>query len=168
MNTSSFLDHAWQDMCALYADGTLSALCLELQDQFGVDVPLLLFLSLADAAQAGCSREAFATFLVGTDDWHETVVRPLRDVRRCMKGHFRGAEETALRAGVKRLELEAERLHVSRLIQAFPRETNSESALIEAYLREKGVPQPQMDRFCDSSRAAAAGVRTRRSDLVRA
>lgn len=97
---------------ALYEQPGVERLLLDLQDNYGCDVLLLLY-----ACWLGQRREAacFARWEAITD-WHWTwqaqVVTPLRSARRFLKGREDSAE---LYQNVKGCELEAERLQLERL-----------------------------------------------------
>lgn len=132
-------DSLWPEMVRLYAREHVSELCLSLQDEFDVDVPVLLFLVLTDRNGIGCDEHAFGRFLVEAARWRECVVRPLRTIRRAMKKHVMTTDESALREEIKRIELNAEKLHVSRLANAFPEGNDHKGTLAERYLTDRGL-----------------------------
>lgn len=139
----SFAGSVWTDMLDLYAQAGVPELCLKLQDTYDVDVPVLLLLLLADRSGLYCSAEDFQRFLDGAEDWRERVVRPLRTIRRAMRTQPMTAEEAALRNDVKRIELQAEKLHVARLVAVFPAQAAGHGALAERYLADRGMPEKQ-------------------------
>jgi uncharacterized protein (TIGR02444 family) len=146
MQQAIFADGVWPNMILLYADRRVSQRCLSLQDTFDADVPVLLLLVLADRRGIACEEEAFDEFLAQAAEWRELVVRPLRTLRQTMKGHCATGAETALREDIKRVELQAERLHVARLAQAFPAGNHNGTCkrdLAERYLAERSVPEEQ-------------------------
>ncbi|WP_018897770.1 TIGR02444 family protein [Rhizobium sp. 2MFCol3.1] len=146
MQKTGFAAHVWPNMILLYADSRIAQLCLSLQDEFDADVPVLLLLVLADRRGMSCEDEAFHKFLADAATWRELVVRPLRTLRRAMKGHCAPGAETALRENIKRIELQAERVHVARLAKAFPvspAREKREHDLADRYLIERGVPSEQ-------------------------
>lgn len=146
MQQTGFTTNVWPNMILLYADSRISQLCLSLQDEFDADVPVLLLLVIADRRGISCEDEAFDQFLTDAATWRELVVRPLRTLRRAMKGRCEAGAETALREDIKRVELQAERLHVARLAEAFPVSPaagNSKHDLADRYLIERGVPDEQ-------------------------
>lgn len=104
----------WEFSLAVYARPGVPAACLGLQDGRGVDVNVLLF-----AAWAGmdCATALSGAELERIDgavaDWRREVVRPLRAVRRRVKG-----EDAALYDRMKAVELEAERVQQDRLFVA--------------------------------------------------
>ncbi len=146
MQQTGFATSVWPNMILLYADSRVSQLCLSLQDEFDADVPVLLLLVIADRRGISCEDAALDQFLAEAATWRELVVRPLRTLRRAMKGHCDAGAETALREDIKRVELQAERLHVARLAEAFPTSPvagNSKHHLADRYLIERGVPSQQ-------------------------
>lgn len=140
MQSHEFAERAWPDMLRLYADPRIPALCLSLQDEFDADIPLLLVLLSADRHRLTCAPEAFERFLVDAARWRETVVRPLRGVRQTMKQDCTTDDENTLREDIKRIELQAEKLHVTRLTKSFPAAAGSIDALAERYLAHCHVP----------------------------
>lgn len=101
----------WDFSLAVYGRPGMPAACLDLQDRLGQDVNVLLF-----AAWAGmdCNADLPAAELERIDTavalWRAEVVRPLRAVRRRVKG-----EDDALYRRMKAAELEAERVQQDRL-----------------------------------------------------
>lgn len=136
MQSHEFAESAWPAMLRLYADSRIPPLCLSLQEEFDADIPLLLVLVLADLNGITCTPGAFEHFLADAALWRETVVRPLRTVRQALKQICATDEETALREDIKRIELQAEKLHVARLIMVLPADTCGIHALADVYLAE--------------------------------
>ena len=108
----------WDFSLALYASPVVQTMCVELQDGDGVDVNVLLFmLYLASRRRRITAAEARA-IVACVEPWRVDVVVPLRAARRNLKAPApaiepKGAE--ALRAIVKKAELEAERLQQAAL-----------------------------------------------------
>ena len=139
MRDPDFLSRAWPDMCAAYRAPELAQACLALQDAFAVDVPLLLLLCLADRAGHGIADNGLTVLIASAGSWRETVIVPLRQARRGMKHRFLAKPETTLRDEIKRLELEAERLHVERLAADFPPAATAGQGAALRYLAHCGV-----------------------------
>ena len=101
----------WDFSLAVYARPGVPAACLDLQDRLGLDVNVLLF---AAWAGLGCGVRLSAEDLARVDSaiapWRAEVVRPLRAVRRRVKG-----EDAALYDQLKAAELAAERIQQDRL-----------------------------------------------------
>lgn len=108
----------WDYAVGLYSEPGVSQSCLDIQEQCGVDVPLLLF-------GAWMGSQGFV--LTATDcldidarirDWRIEVIQALRRVRRRMKSGPPPApsEKTKrLRSAVKATELDAERIELEVL-----------------------------------------------------
>jgi uncharacterized protein (TIGR02444 family) len=95
----------WDYSLAVYArDGVADAL-LALQDEFGLDVNMLLY--AAWLAERGLQLDAAHLIPLETRvaTWREQVIHPLRRLRRQWRDY---PEAAALREGLKALELEAE------------------------------------------------------------
>lgn len=109
----------WDFSLAVYRIPGVAAACLRLQDEAGVDVNLLLYVCwLGTVRDRPLDEAALRDALAQTDAWRDRVVRPLREVRRWMKGRTEGLPSGAvesLRSDVKRIELAAERLQQDML-----------------------------------------------------
>jgi uncharacterized protein (TIGR02444 family) len=109
----------WDFSLTVYRKPGVPEACLLLQDEAGVDVNLLLFFCwLATTRDSALDEAAIRDIAARTADWRDNVVRPLRGVRRWMKGRADGiSAESAegLRSEVKRLELASERLQQDML-----------------------------------------------------
>lgn len=119
MSDSAF----WRFSLRFYALPDVAAACIDLQDQCGVDVNVLLFfLFLADQGRAVGLEDA-GRIDAGVRSWREGVVMPLRAARRNLRtpaDWFGRDAAERLRAGVKRIELEAERLQQETLERMHP------------------------------------------------
>lgn len=108
----------WDFALRLYAAPGVGDACLTLQDESGVDVPMLLF-SAWLAKQSVPLTEAELARIDGlVADWRNEVVRPLRTIRRRLKSgpHPAPANETeTLRNGVKGVELNSEKIELAVL-----------------------------------------------------
>jgi uncharacterized protein (TIGR02444 family) len=111
----------WTFSLAVYREGAVQRECLELQDRYGVDVNLLLFCAFIGAVR-GAAMPDQAVRLAGelVEDWHRDIVASLREVRRALKplaidASPVAASAAALRANVKAMELEAERIEQTML-----------------------------------------------------
>ena len=103
----------WRFALAFYARPGVAEACLDLQDRKGVDVPLLLAcLWLVARGHGAPDRVRWRAI---SRDWAANAVRPLRALRRRLKG--RAGWET-IRTRVKRLELAAERAELVALAAA--------------------------------------------------
>jgi uncharacterized protein (TIGR02444 family) len=108
----------WRFSLSFYKQAGVSDACIALQDSFGVDVNLLLFLFWL----AGDGRQLSAEEVKKLDDqvrsWRELTIVPIREVRRKLKGATTLVEpgkQEAFRNKIKTVELEAERLQQEAL-----------------------------------------------------
>jgi len=104
----------WRYSLACYARAGVAAACLSLQDRRGLDVNLLLCCCWAGNRGQALTAGRIEALVAATRDWQGEVVRPLRAVRRWLKGQD-GA--SALREAIQAQELEAERLQQHLLWQ---------------------------------------------------
>lgn len=103
----------WNWSLDVYGRPGVPEACLDLQDIHGQSTVLLLW-----AAWANPDPETLANGLQVVVGWEETVVWPLRKVRRNLKiarPPFADTGREALREAVKAAELEAERLLLEAL-----------------------------------------------------
>ncbi|MGK9051249.1 TIGR02444 family protein [Neorhizobium petrolearium] len=109
----------WDFALHLYAAPDVADACLVLQDESGVDVPVLLFSAwLAKRHSVTLTEGELARIdgLVG--DWRNEVVKPLRAIRRRLKNGPYPAptkETEGLRNGVKGAELNSEKVELAVL-----------------------------------------------------
>jgi uncharacterized protein (TIGR02444 family) len=108
----------WQFSLGFYGRAGVADACIALQDQCGVDVNLLLFLLWLAMAKRQLSLGELYAIEQKSRAWSRMVVGPLRTVRRTLKT---GSELVApasaetFRAGIKAVELEAERIEQEAL-----------------------------------------------------
>jgi uncharacterized protein (TIGR02444 family) len=103
----------WTFSLQTYAQPEIASICLELQERFGADVNLVLFMLWAASRGRRLESREIEKIAELVKDWREQVVIPLRLSRRALKSPPREwpAQETeALRQRIKADELEAERL----------------------------------------------------------
>jgi uncharacterized protein (TIGR02444 family) len=117
-------DASWRWILALYARPEVPPACLHLQDVRGQDVCLLLYALWAGAACGHRLETAEAERLKAVaGPWQDTVVGPLRAVRRSLKHGplpAPSAETDALRKRLQADEIEAERILLAALAAALP------------------------------------------------
>jgi uncharacterized protein (TIGR02444 family) len=106
----------WNFSLAVYSAPGVPDECINLQDRFGIDVNVLLFCAYMGAMGTMLDEAEVSDANSVVEDWHKTIVTPLRGARRWLK--LRGpsfecdffAEATNLRTKIKATELEAEYL----------------------------------------------------------
>lgn len=131
----------WSFMLRLYARPGVASACLRLQDEAGVDVPLLLAAFFAVSQGHSLGADEAARLDADVAEWRRNVVQPLRALRRGMKADGtvqRLPEGRALREDVKALELRAERIEaamLAALVELLPRPGVARSAAAGDYRR---------------------------------
>ncbi|MEH2512816.1 uncharacterized protein (TIGR02444 family) [Nitrobacteraceae bacterium AZCC 1564] len=155
----------WEFSLTVYSKSGVPDACLELQDQHGADVNIVLFiLWVADQGRRLSAQDiSKITSLVA--DWQNEVVRPLRLARRFLKvpaAEWQLQETAALRERIKADELEAERLQQSAMASFFhghamgqPDESNMAAlANLQTYATSLGVvfPEPVISLLMKAAR----------------
>ncbi|MCC6780369.1 MAG: TIGR02444 family protein [Hyphomicrobiales bacterium] len=113
----------WRFSLDFYAGPGVPDACLQLQEDCGADVNVVLYaLFLARAGRLLDDADIMRIEALSSD-WRDHVVRPLRRARRYTKTpppEFDTAATAALRTDLKRIELEAERLQQLSLERNLP------------------------------------------------
>ena len=108
----------WDFALEVYRKPGVGDACLRLQEGQHLDVNLLLFVSWIGASGSGAlTRQDIQQCMAAVGSWHEQVVKPLRGVRRIMKGGFATAPadlSDQLRRAIQAREIDAE--HIEQLI----------------------------------------------------
>ena len=108
----------WDFATTLYRQPDVERALLTLQDDAGLDIPLLL--ALLQAGRLGCpvEPESLAAMLAAAHRWQEAAIGPLRKARRALARPIEGfptEPREMLRTQIKSAEIEAERLLLLRL-----------------------------------------------------
>jgi uncharacterized protein (TIGR02444 family) len=114
----------WKFSLEFYADPSVAAICLDLQDRHSADVNVLLFVLWCASRRRRLSAQELEGVVAAVAGWQNEVVRPLRGIRRYLKPFAAdpASERIAvLREAVKKQELEAERLQQSLMEAKFAR-----------------------------------------------
>jgi uncharacterized protein (TIGR02444 family) len=109
----------WAFAVDLYAAPGVAEACLALQDRHGCDVNVLLFAAWVGAVHRGAIvPPEMAEAVANVQDWQAEIVRPLRSMRRRLKSGPPPApneSSDSLRARIKAIEIEAERIELAAL-----------------------------------------------------
>jgi uncharacterized protein (TIGR02444 family) len=108
----------WRFSLRFYARPKVAEACLTLQDSAQADINLLLFLLFLADHRRGVSAQDIARLDQAVSQWRDTVVKPLRALRRGLKQGIEfipGPVSETFRAQIKRLELESEQIEQHRL-----------------------------------------------------
>jgi uncharacterized protein (TIGR02444 family) len=138
----------WNYSLELYGAEGVQRACLELQDEVGLDVNMLLFCIWTGVDGPGeITPEELRECIVRTTQWQDKVVQPLRYIRRMLKQDNLGATDelvAILRPEVQKAELAAEhteQLLLAGLVPAARAATGLSPALanLRAYMDRLGV-----------------------------
>jgi len=103
----------WAFTLALYGKPGVAAALIGLQDRLGLDVNMLLYCCWIAADGRLLSRDDLKAVEAVADPWQSEVVRPLRALRRRLKGGFGAIPPDRVEAYRKRVnELEIEGEHI--------------------------------------------------------
>ena len=122
----------------------MASACLELQDRHGLDVNLLLYACFAASRGVSLSVADLGAVDAAAAEWRESMVRPLRQLRRLAEAEFR---EEDTRQAVLAAELVAERVQQDRMGAALKLDDSGYSAgclrdNMDAVARLSGVAPP--------------------------
>ena len=113
----------WNFSLAVYGVSAVQDECLDLQDQFGLDVNLVLLCAILGAGHGvALTSDDISSARQEVRHWHEQIVCTLRAARRRLKTiELKDAEAAKaaaqLRSQVKAAELESERIEQAMLEQ---------------------------------------------------
>ncbi len=149
---SSGNEGLWAFALRLYGAPGVSDACLVLQDESGVDVPVLLFSAWLASSSVAMTQSELARIDGLVKAWRDEVIKPLRAVRRRLKTGPHpapGPQTEDLRNGVKAVELASEKIALAlleaegaALAGAAPGPAGDNLSLVVRYFRE-GEPDAQ-------------------------
>lgn len=104
----------WEFSVNLYSSSEVSSACLDLQNQHGIDVNLLLMCCWYGARVGELTETSLSQALAYSKQWREEVVKPLRQTRVWMKSNMPSDQNQRLsfqdvRNEIKSVELRAEK-----------------------------------------------------------
>jgi uncharacterized protein (TIGR02444 family) len=145
----------WPWALDVYGRPGVEPLLLELQDAHGACVPYLLWALWMAASGRAADDAALGAGAALARAWQDAAIAPLRKMRRDLKAGARPGPEAAreqLRNGVKRLELDAERMLLQMLQEAGPTPTDAAESPLAALDRAARVwsaslPAPLLARL---------------------
>jgi uncharacterized protein (TIGR02444 family) len=108
----------WRFSVSFYSNPQVAAACLDLQDKAGADVNIIMFLLWNASQNRTFSAAAVADLEDRIGRWRESVVIPLRTVRRALKSPpaaIDAGTAEKYRTKIKGVELEAEKLQQDAL-----------------------------------------------------
>lgn len=127
----------WHYACTLYSLPNVADNLLILQDEYQLDVIVLLWIAWLVKEQKKLCADDWLGCLVVCQYWQEKIIGPLRQARREIKQQY-----PALYAQAKAVELSAERVLIAKLYQAAQHVDRSDAlpitfaAMIDDYLQQ--------------------------------
>ncbi len=112
----------WDFSLAVWGREAVETACLDLQERHGLDVNLLLFCGWAGRRGRALDDADIARLIAAAGPWREATVRPLRKLRKWLKGQSvaPGAAAGRLRERIKDDELQAEAIQQDLFVEAIP------------------------------------------------
>jgi len=145
--TAHAKDGFWAWSLDRYQREGVSALCLRMQDEFALNVNILLWLCWCAAKYPEVPELIQRKAIDVTGQWNREIIAPLRSARRYLKSAQNLTTETpagALRAAILKIELEAEKIEQTTL-QSLAEETLEE---IESESAKQCNIRPNNPRQC--------------------
>jgi uncharacterized protein (TIGR02444 family) len=96
----------WTFSLATYAADGVAEAALAVQDEFDIDVNVLLYVSWMASRNHKMTHTHLAELEICIQQWRQRVVIPLRSLRRQLKDY---PDAATVREGIKALELQSER-----------------------------------------------------------
>ncbi|MGH1485405.1 MAG: TIGR02444 family protein [Cellvibrionaceae bacterium] len=140
----------WDFAIDLYNKPGVETTCLQLQDEHGFDIPLLLFCCWAGWRYGAVSVEQLQPVINFSQEWSEQNIQPLRDMRRAMKYGYSQqwpvdqSDYEDLRQQVKKAELMSERFLLEGL-EKLTDQWGVSSRGGESYFHNVNLCFPSMD-----------------------
>lgn len=157
------IESFWEYSCRVYRQASVSERCLHLQDEYTLDVNLLLMCCWHAETRGVIDGAILTQMITQSQEWSSNVVKPLRSVRRWMKTQLTHDAEThslesepliALREDIKTLELRTEQYQqafLEKMVTRPPTEQNETQRLQaashcvhELYLQQKRVVSEEL------------------------
>lgn len=110
----------WQFALSLYGKAGVAQKLLQLQDQFGLDINVLLYMVWLGNEGIALNDESIQPMLTLAFDWQQNIMQPLRRARREIKARL---GDGAQYQKAKSLELAVEQEIIARLYQLKPYES---------------------------------------------
>jgi uncharacterized protein (TIGR02444 family) len=159
----------WEFSVQLYSSPEVSAACLDLQNQHGIDVNLLLLCCWCGARGAELSETSLSQSIAYSRKWAEQVIKPLRQTRVWMKSNIPSDQHQKLgflevRKEIKTVELSAEK-HQQSVLEKIVLSQPDSGAKISP---KKAIEQNVLDLINQIKVADSSTLRTTLSLVIRA
>lgn len=153
MTTSTSPQPLWDFALAFYAQPQIAETCVHLQDNYKVNVCLLIGLRWMDESGKQLTDDELADLQAHIHVWTTQVVEPLRALRRLLKqslaAYPHDETQTQMRTAIKQAELLAEKkllLEIEMWSQSImPTQHPAIKSNLGVYLAALGVSQDAID-----------------------
>ena len=133
----------WNFSIATYGRDGVADACIALQEAHGADVNILLFCAWAGCNGVRLDRAQIGAACRAVRAWHEEIVRPLRSVRRRLRTAVDEDPpddlQSALRARIQKIEIDAEHIEQLRLAalgESWPTGAAPDSAAVRSNMQD--------------------------------
>ncbi len=149
----------WLFSTQVYAVEDVRSQCLELQDQYGVNVNLLLFAAWLDHRAIPLADHHIDEISRLVGPWHDGVIRPLRDARRAAKATATDEPVSSLHGRILQVELAAEQVEQAMLYRWAGSHTASATGATNNILTLLGAGPVPADAAERTAAILAASIR---------
>jgi len=180
------IESFWEYSCRVYRQAGVSEHCLHLQDEYALDVNLLLMCCWHADTRGVIGSDSLKRMITQSQEWSNNVVIPLRSVRRWMKTQLAKESTThgleserliALREEIKTLELRTEQYQqafLEKMVIGLPAEQDETQRLeaasqcfLELFLQQKQVISDELIEASSALIVAEVSPATLGSDQAR-
>lgn len=155
----------WEFSLAFYSREAVANACLSLQDRRGADVNLTLAICWLARSGYVVNDIALTNGLAATALWSDTIMRPLRTIRRQLANFddVAAAERQSIKHRLLAVELEGERISQQKILAALIEHVNGPNAEparelaiigLNLYAAKLGAAEPQDRADLDTILAA--------------
>lgn len=133
----------WQFSLALYPQ--VQPLCLEWQDNFGVNINLLLLLCYLEQQQLSLTHQQLLQLTAELEQFSSQFTKPLRALRRkSSSASLSTSQQQQLKQSLLQAELKLEQLEQQLLLKHCPSLTTNAKPLLELYFSQINAKSPAL------------------------
>lgn len=144
----------WHFSLDLYDREGVANACLALQDDYQLDVNLILFCFWYGTTHGVVTEKLLGEVIDFSAEWRQQVVQPLRDTRRWMKLHSRQPAPITARFGTLRQQIKASELAAEKIQQERIALLSADSEPLDQRYRGKAASEQNLDRLMQALRLA--------------
>ncbi|MBV2130849.1 TIGR02444 family protein [Arsukibacterium indicum] len=133
----------WQFSLALYPK--VQSLCLQWQDNFGVNINLLLLLCYLEQQQLSLTHQQLLQLTAELEQFSSQFTKPLRALRRkSSSASLSTSQQQQLKQSLLQAELKLEQLEQQLLLKHCPSLTTNAKPLLELYFSQINAKSPAL------------------------